>query len=101
MNIDDITFEQLTGNQLELAELIGIEAYRKLVEYYGGSSVYIKKFDTITKPARNDEICEKFNGHNVKALAKKYDLADKTIRGITAEKLKKIKGSPPDGQMKL
>lgn len=101
MNIDGITLEQLTGDQLELAELIGIETYRKLVEYYGGGSIYVKKFDTITKSARNDEICEKFNGCNSKALAKEYGLAEKTIREITAEKLKKIKGTPPDGQLKL
>ena len=101
MDINQITLEQLSGEQYELAELIGIEAYRKLVKNYGGGFIYICKADTVMKFNRNNEICERFNGYNYKELAKEYNLSEKTIREITAEKLKTIRCSPMDGQMKL
>ena len=41
MEIEDITLEQLNGDQHDLAELIGIDAYKKLVKYYGGGFVYV------------------------------------------------------------
>lgn len=39
MDIEKINITQLTGDQKELAEIIGIESYRKLVANYGGMSV--------------------------------------------------------------
>lgn len=99
MDIDRITLDQLNGEQYELAELIGIESYRKLVEHYGGGFIYICKADTIMKLNRNKEICEKFNGYNHKELAKEYNLSEKTIRDITADKMKVIRNMPDDDQL--
>ncbi len=99
MDIDDITLEQLDGEQFDLAELIGIEAYRKLVKYYGGGSVYVCKADTIMKCNRNSEIRSKFNGYNYRELAMEYNLSEKMIREITADRLKVIKNMPMEGQL--
>ncbi len=101
MDINEITLEQLDGDQHELAEIIGIEAYRKLVVHYGGGFVYVCKKDTLLKHNRNNEICSKFNGSNYRELAKEYNLSEKMIREITSEKLRDIKRTPPSGQMKL
>ena len=49
MTLDKLTMEQLHGSQLEIAEVIGMEAYRKLVASYGGSSIYISKADSVMK----------------------------------------------------
>ena len=35
--LDTLTIEQLDGESLELAEVIGIEAFKKLIAVYGGS----------------------------------------------------------------
>ncbi len=57
MNIEMLTSpEQLSGDQRELAESIGIGAYRKLVEDYGGSHVYVCKAETVLRELRNNEI---------------------------------------------
>ena len=101
MDIEKITLEHLDGDQLELAKLIGLEAYKKLVKYCGGGDVYVCKADTVTRLSRNKEICEDFNGENYRELAKKYNLTERWIRAITANKLKNMKGDPVDGQMKL
>lgn len=35
--LDNLTLEQLDGDAFDLAELIGMDAFKKLVEVYGGS----------------------------------------------------------------
>ncbi|MDE6798279.1 MAG: hypothetical protein K2J36_09770 [Ruminococcus sp.] len=65
MNVEKIeSLEQLSGDQRELAEIIGLDAYRKLVENYGGMCVYIYKLETILRERRNAEIFNEFDGMN-------------------------------------
>ena len=87
MDIEKITnFEQLSGDQRELAETVGIDAYKKIVGQYGGSSIYINKTNTITRSGRNAEIQQKFNGSNYRELAKDYGLSESGIRKIINKK---------------
>lgn len=96
MDIEKITsLEQLSGDQRELAEIVGLEAYRKLVKNYGGMSIYINKPETILRDLRNTEICNSFNGFNYRELAKKYHLSEKTVREIISGK----EAEPLDGQV--
>ena len=76
MNLDQLTLEQLQGNQRELAETIGIEAYKRLVLKYGGGNIYI------CKPLRDDAIYQHFDGGNYRELALAYHLTEKTVRDI-------------------
>ncbi|MBQ8515620.1 MAG: hypothetical protein IJ496_09510 [Ruminococcus sp.] len=85
MNLDRLTMEQLQGNQKELAETIGIEAYRKLVARYGGGNVYVCKLDTLLQPFRDEEIYRMFNGRNYREIAVQYNLTEKTVREIIAK----------------
>ncbi|MDE6671301.1 MAG: hypothetical protein K2K16_03805 [Ruminococcus sp.] len=95
LNVEKIeSLEQLSGDQRELAEIVGIEAYRKLVENYGGMCIYIYKLETILRERRNAEIFNEFDGMNYRELAKKYNLSEKTIREIVSGK----KEEPIDGQ---
>lgn len=101
MDIEKITFDNLEDDQLELAKLIGLKAYKKLVKYCGGGGIYVCKADTVTRLSRNKEIYEKFDGENYRELAKEYGLSERWIRVITAEKLKKMRNKPVEGQLKL
>ncbi len=102
LDIEKITsLEQLSGDQRELAETVGLEAYRKLVANYGGSHIYVNKADTITRENRNSEIREKFNGSNYRELARIYNLSEITIRNIVDKKIRQIKSEPFDGQMEF
>ncbi len=78
----NFNLEQLTGEDRELAEALGLEAYIKLVKYCGGSRVYIKKSDTLARGERNAEIKRKFDGKNIKKLAVEYNLSESSIRNI-------------------
>lgn len=85
MDIEKITrTEQLSGDQRELAETIGIESYKRLVEYFGDCQLYVPKLETFLKDIRNEEIKENFNGSNYRELAKKYSLSEMTIRRIVS-----------------
>ena len=42
---------------------------------------------------------EEYNGDNLKALAKKYNLTTVTVRAIVDEKHREIRARPLDGQM--
>ena len=88
MDIEKITsLEQLSGDQRALAETVGIDAYKKMVGQYGGSSIYINKTDTITRSGRNAEIQRKFNGSNYHELAKEYGLSEPSVRKIVNRKI--------------
>ena len=62
--LDRLTLEDLSGEQLEIAECIGMEAYVKLIRNYAGSPINVPMPDSVTYRLRNEEICNKFNGYN-------------------------------------
>ncbi|MBR6242117.1 MAG: DNA-binding protein [Ruminococcus sp.] len=100
MDIDKLTdISQLREDQRELAELIGLEAYKKLVKNYAGSLLYIQKIDSVLRDLRDSEIREKFDGSNYRELAREYDLAEATVRDIVADKKKQLAARPLEGQM--
>lgn len=100
MDIDKlISIDQLRDDQKELAEIIGLEAYKKLVVNYAGSFLYIQKIDSVLKDLRDNEIREKFDGGNCLKLAIEYNLAVATVRDIVAPKRKELRTAPIEGQM--
>lgn len=102
MDIDKLTsIDQLRDDQRELAEIIGLDSYKKLVVNYAGSFLYIQKIDSVLKDLRDNEIREKFNGGNYGELAREYNLAEATIRDIVSEKRKQLRYEPLEGQMQF
>lgn len=97
--LKEITFDDLEPEQRELAELIGLEAYKRLISVYAGSYVYVCKSETITAKIRNRKICMEFNGYNFRELARKYNLSERQIRNITSEELARLKNKPPENQI--
>ena len=66
----------------DLVDTIGIEAFKKLIENYGGSSLYIPNENSILKPIRNRLIKKHFNGNNYKELAKEFKISEMQVRNI-------------------
>ena len=83
--LDNMTFDDLDPEQRALAECIGMDAYRNLLNNYAGSCVYIRKPNRVTNVIRNADIRREFNGCNHKELAKKFGLSVVMIRRILAE----------------
>lgn len=95
-----ITLEQLTPTQRELAEIIGIDNYLKLVKRYGGSGgIYIPKYSELIRPSRDMEIKDKFNGYNYAQLADEYDLSVRTIYKIVSDMINQRQNAPLENQI--
>lgn len=100
MDIDKLeTADQLREDQKELAEVIGLEAYKKLVRHYGGNQLYIQQADSVLKDLRDKEMNEKFDGSNYKELSREYGISEMTIRDIVAPKRKELRSAPLEGQL--
>ena len=59
--IDLIELEHITGNQREIADVIGITAYRKLVTYFGGERIAVAKATTLINYEIAKDIAQKHN----------------------------------------
>lgn len=51
--LEELTLEDIPKTHKDIAEYIGIDAFKKLVELLGGSSLYIPKEASLTRPIRN------------------------------------------------
>lgn len=83
--IEKLTIKEIPQNNQDLAQLIGIENFKKLVKYMGGSSIYIPKEQTLILSLRNKNIKKEFNG-DIKILSRKYQISQSQIRNILKEK---------------
>lgn len=79
--LEELTLEDIPKTHKDIAEQIGVDAFKKLVGLVGGSSLYIPKEASLTRPIRNRIIRSKFNG-DYKALARKYDITETQVRNI-------------------
>ena len=98
--LDNIQIDDLDGEQRQLAETIGIEAYRDLIKQYAGMHIYIPEHETFKANQRNAEIRADFNGYNFRELARKYGLTESSIRRIVEDIRDKIRKAPIEGQTK-
>lgn len=96
--LDKLELEDLDEEQRELAECIGLEAYKNLLRNYAGSPITVRMPKRITIPVRDKEIRDKFNGYNYGELAREYDLSEITIRRIVSPEIPRIKAAPLQGQ---
>lgn len=95
----DISYEDLTPDQRDIYDCIGAQAYERLVQRYGGLSIYVAKADSVIRSARDEKIRRDFNGYNFKYLANKYNLSERTIRSITAEIRQEKQNAPLEDQL--
>lgn len=92
--LDELTLEELDPEQRELAECIGLEAYKKLVATYAGETITIRMPDKLTIERRNNKIREEFNGYNFAELAHRYELTERQIRYIVATEVTRRRNEP-------
>lgn len=96
-----LTLDDLTGRDHEMAQAIGLEAFKALVTTYGGTEPYIPKAANLVIPIRNELIRREFNGGNYADLSMKWGLTERYIRLIVEAKAKEIRYRPAIGQLSL
>ena len=99
--LDMIKLEDLQGDSKDLAEIVGMSVFKKLVKYYGGSSIYVPKADWFVLPIRNKLIIHEYNGGNSFDLSRKWGMSERRILEIVKEKSDELRRSPLDGQTSL
>lgn len=97
--VDNIRLEDLSGEQLQLATIVGIEAYRELVRQFGGTHIYVPEHNSFRAMRRNEKIRKDFDGYNFRELARKYDLSESMIRRIVRDVIREIRHRPLEGQI--
>lgn len=81
----DLCLDELPEPHRSLAECIGVEAMIKLVKQYGGCYQYIPKGDALFRMARDKGIKKEYNGYNIPALARKYQISENHVRRLLDE----------------
>lgn len=80
--LDQLLLDDLKEPHRTIVELIGLDDLLKLVDFYGGSSIYIPQKRDFLKIKIYKTVYREFDGNNIKRLAKKYDLSESTIYNI-------------------
>lgn len=76
---------------------ITLETTLALIDYLGGMQVYVPKGERLRKHIRNMEIYYRFNGRNIRELARQYEQTEQNIYRIIAEQKRlHIKQKQPD-----
>lgn len=78
----DLKISDLPPQFESIAMKVGMDITKMLFKEFGGTSVYFPTEKMIYKDARDREIIEKFNGFNVKELARNYNMSESYIRSI-------------------
>lgn len=100
--VENIVIDDLKGEQREMAELIGIDAYKKMIVYYAGTNIYIPKLSEIERKKRNEKIRAEYEKDgNITSLAIKYDLTEAQIRNIIADIFQNKRNAPVKGQLTI
>ncbi len=84
--LDELTLDDLAGDQQALAELVGMDIYIDILREFSGCPLWIPKADEITKNIRDKKIRREYNGKNGRQLAIKYNLSLPMIKKITNRK---------------
>lgn len=95
MELMGVIQNRLTQRGIDMPEL-PLEVVLDIGEYMGGSQVYLPKGDRLRQHVRDMQIWNEFNGRNIKTLARKHHVTDKTIYEICARmrKIEQAKRQP-------
>lgn len=80
-----LEIDDLEGPFRELADEIGLENTRIVMEKFDGRQQYFRKIRIALLNCRNRFIRRKWTGHNLVELAAEFDLTDRQIREIVRD----------------
>lgn len=89
MGIDVLSYvkkDDLPEGCKELVDIFGMDMIMELVDYCGGSCIYLPSKSGVLKNARNRVIKDSFNGGNYKELAREFGISDIQVRKIVKSK---------------
>ena len=77
IKLDDIP-QELVG----VANFMGIDKFIEFCNEYGGIAIYFPSKKTLFRNSRNREIIDRYNGKNIKDLAREFEISEVQVRNI-------------------
>ena len=74
-----------------IAEVIGVETMIKLSENFPSVTLYIPTVSELLRQVTYKNIIEEFNGDNIKQLALKYKVSERTVYRVLRNKINNTK----------
>lgn len=74
----------------ELVSVIGFESFIKMCRHYGGTSIYIPTYESISRDFKYKMMLEELSKNNlsIKKLSAKYGISERTIYRLIQKKRK-------------
>ena len=84
---EDLEISDLQENHREIADVVGLDNMIKLIDHFGGNSIYIPQKYELYRTKMYAEILDQYDGTNIKRLATDYGVSEKTVYTIVKNKL--------------
>lgn len=79
--LDNLTINDLPEGVVDVVEVIGMDAFKSLVKFAGGSNLYVPNESSLVKGVRNRMIRDSFDG-DYRKVSRKFGLSNAQIRNI-------------------
>ena len=98
-----VTMEDLQEQHREIAECIGLPAFKELIRTFGGQSIYIPQAREAARLHTYRMIRQEYDGTNIKGLSRKYGVSESTVYNVVRDQLRTGQKKIPDipGQMTI
>lgn len=80
--MDYIKIEDIPEEFIGLVNFMGIEKFIEFCNEYGGIAIYFPSKKTLLRNGRNREIIKRYNGKNIKDLARAFEISEVQVRNI-------------------
>ena len=83
-----VGLDDLSELHREYAAVIGLEAMIALSKNFGGTQIYVPKYNELTKVARYKRLMEDYKkGVPIKKLVKKYGISESTVYNLINDRI--------------
>ncbi len=77
-----IKIEDIPNEFIGLANFMGLDRFIEFCNVYGGIAIYFPSKKTLLRNGRNREIINRYNGENIRDLARAFEISEVQVRNI-------------------
>lgn len=75
----DLMYDDIPSSLQNMYEIVGAEKFLEIIGVYSGSMVYFPSSKKIRRGMRDRDIVRRYNGYNIEALAREYDISSSYV----------------------
>ena len=77
-----IKIEDIPNEFIGLANFMGLDRFIEFCNVYGVIAIYFPSKKTLLRNGRNREIINRYNGENIRDLARAFEISEVQVRNI-------------------